>query len=76
VLLKNEGYTLPIPSSTKRIAVIGSEAVEARLGGYSGPGNATKSILDGLRDRLQGRTEVVYAPGPGRTFDSFQASTR
>ena len=73
VLLKNEGYTLPIPSSTKRIAVIGSEAVEARLGGYSGPGNATKSILDGLRDRLQGRTEVVYAPGPGRTFDRFQA---
>ena len=73
VLLKNEGFTLPIPSSTKRIAVIGSEAVEARLGGYSGPGNATKSILDGLRERLQGRTEVVYAPGPGRTFDSFQA---
>jgi len=73
VLLKNEGYTLPIPSFTKRIAVIGSEAVEARLGGYSGPGQSPMSILDGLRQRLNGKAEVVHAPGPGRTTDQFQA---
>ncbi len=72
VLLKNEGNTLPIPSSVKKIAVIGSDAVEARLGGYSGPGNAPVSILDGLRERLNGKAEVNYAPGCSRLNEFYQ----
>ena len=69
VLLKNDGGALPLAKSTRSIAVIGTDAVEARLGGYSGPGNDKISILDGitaaLRERAPGGV-VRYAPGPGR----------
>lgn len=66
VLLKNDYNTLPLPASTKKILVIGPDAVEARLGGYSGPGNAPMNILDGLRERTKGLVEVNYAPGCSR----------
>jgi beta-glucosidase len=52
------------------VAVIGVDAVEARLGGYSGPGVAPVSILDALRARLPDGA-VRYAPGPGRTDDAY-----
>jgi beta-glucosidase len=65
VLLKNEHAMLPLRPSTKSVAVIGTDAVEARLGGYSGPGNHVVSILDAIRARL-GVAAVPYAPGPGR----------
>jgi beta-glucosidase len=72
VLLRNERRTLPLSSSRVRsIAVIGSDAVQARLGGYSGPGNAKVSILDGVRAKV-GRAGVVrYAPGPGRESRTY-----
>jgi beta-glucosidase len=63
VLLRNEGV-LPITPSTPSVAVIGPDAVEARLGGYSSEGVAPVSILEGLRARLGDR--VRYAEGPGR----------
>jgi beta-glucosidase len=66
VLLRNEGRTLPLRRSMGTLAVIGPDADEARLGGYSGPGNAKVSILQALRDRL-GDGAVRYARGPGRT---------
>ncbi|MBK9148610.1 MAG: glycoside hydrolase family 3 C-terminal domain-containing protein [Flavobacteriales bacterium] len=72
VLLKNKNYTLPIGPVMKRIAVIGADADEPRLGGYSGPGNAPVSILEGLRERLQGKAEVLYAPGPGRSDNRIE----
>jgi beta-glucosidase len=65
VLLKNDGV-LPLGSSVRSIAVIGPDATEARLGGYSGPGVAKVSILDGLRQRLGPRVEIRHVPGPGR----------
>jgi beta-glucosidase len=65
VLLRNERNRLPLSPSLKSIAVIGVDATEARLGGYSGPGIAKVSILDGIRERAKGVT-VRYAPGPGR----------
>ena len=40
VLLKNDHGTLPLSRAWRSIAVIGTDAVEARLGGYSGPGNS------------------------------------
>ncbi len=65
VLLKNAGPVLPIrPGSA--IAVIGPDAVEARLGGYSAPGERRISILDGLRAAAGARGRVRYAAGPGR----------
>jgi beta-glucosidase len=64
VLLRNEGQTLPLSNAIRSLAVIGSDAVEARLGGYSGPGVKPVSILDALRARLGDR--VRFAAGPGR----------
>jgi beta-glucosidase len=65
VLLKNERDALPLghPAS---VAVIGTDAVEARLGGYSGPGIGPVSMLDGIRARAGAAVTVRYAPGPGR----------
>ena len=65
VLLKNEGV-LPLVSKARSIAVIGSEAVEARLGGYSGPGNHKVNILEGIRERAGRGSAVSYSPGCGR----------
>jgi beta-glucosidase len=69
VLLRNERNTLPL-TRTKTIAVIGADAVEARLGGYSGPGIAPVSILDGIR-RTVGETRVRYAPGVPRVSRAY-----
>ncbi|HEY0770940.1 MAG TPA: glycoside hydrolase family 3 C-terminal domain-containing protein, partial [Sphingobacteriaceae bacterium] len=48
-------------STVKTVAVIGQDAVEARLGGYSGPGNSKVSILDGLKAR--GDRKILFAKG-------------
>lgn len=69
VLLKNEKQTLPLKPNTSSIAVIGVDAVEARLGGYSGPGNNPVSILDGIKTKVKGK--VSYAPGCGRETVEF-----
>lgn len=63
VLLKNENGLLPLSKNLKRIALIGQDAVEARLGGYSGPGVNKVSMLQGLKDKLSGRVEVIYEEG-------------
>lgn len=67
VLLKNENRVLPLPPNITSLAVVGPDAAEARLGGYSGPGNAKVSLLEGLKTRLGKATEVRYAPGCRRT---------
>ncbi|HJQ22006.1 MAG TPA: glycoside hydrolase family 3 N-terminal domain-containing protein [Gemmatimonadaceae bacterium] len=64
VLLKNAGSMLPFASRVRSIAVIGTDASEARLGGYTLDDARGISILDALRAR-QG-IAVRYAPGPGR----------
>ena len=72
VLLRNERRTLPLAASRVRsIAVIGEDATEARLGGYSGPGNGKVSILDGLRSKVGRAGAVRYAPGPGRASRTY-----
>jgi len=68
VLLKNDRATLPLSKSIGSIAVVGVDATEARLGGYSGPGVRRVSILDGVRQTLGGSARVEYAPGPGRAI--------
>ena len=65
VLLKNSRETLPLSKSIGSVAVIGTDAMEDRTGGYSGPGNNRISILDGIRQRL-GNTRVRYAAGVPR----------
>lgn len=63
-LLKNDNHTLPLDlSKFKRIAVIGPNAGEAHLGGYSGTPTHAISVLQGIKDRVGNRAEVVYAVG-------------
>jgi beta-glucosidase len=66
VLLKNEGGILPLRKSLRRVVVAGSDAVEARLGGYSGPGTQKTSILDGFKSALGNEAKIAFFPGPGR----------
>lgn len=66
VLLRNEGSVLPLSSAIASVAVIGTDAMEARMGGYSGPGTGAVSILEGIRACLDRKAAVRYAPGPGR----------
>ena len=69
VLLKNDRETLPLDrTKVGTLTVIGADAAEARLGGYSGPGIAKVSILDGIRGKVK---NVRHAPGPGRTTREF-----
>ncbi len=65
VLLKNEKEVLPFKKSVKTIAVIGEDAADARLGGYSGPGNGKVSILEGIKGRAADSIHVLYEPGCG-----------
>ena len=75
VLLKNGRRSgqakrvLPLRANVKSIAVIGPDAVEARLGGYSGPGNDKIDILDGIKKRAGEKIAVTYSPGCGRTSE-------
>jgi beta-glucosidase len=71
VLLKNDGDVLPLRAGVKSIAVIGVDAAEPRLGGYSGPGIKVTSILDGIRERAGAAVSVRYAPGPGRLTPEY-----
>jgi beta-glucosidase len=71
VLLKNDAHVLPLVRTITSIAVIGPDAVEARLGGYSGPGNTKVSILDGIRHAVGSTATVTFTPGPGRSVREF-----
>ena len=73
VLLKNEKNILPFSKNIKSIAVIGADATEARLGGYSGPGNGKVNILDGIKKRAGNAVHVSYASGCGRNNETWVA---
>jgi hypothetical protein len=66
VLLRNEGDALPLAKTLRRVAVIGPDAVEARLGGYSRSGANKITILEGITMKLDAGVTVRHAPGPGR----------
>lgn len=66
VLLKNDAGALPLRRGLREIAVIGPDAAEVRLGGYSGPGNDPVSILEGIRAATGPATSIVHAEGCSR----------
>ncbi len=70
VLLKNDRNVLPLPQTITSILVTGPDAAEARLGGYSGPGNSPVSILEGIRNRAGQGVSVAYARGCARTEET------
>jgi beta-glucosidase len=64
VLLKNEKNLLPLDlTKLKNIAVIGPNAADVHLGGYSRDPLHGVSILQGIRDRVGSKANVVYAEG-------------
>jgi hypothetical protein len=64
VLLKNEKNLLPLDlSKLKTIAVIGPNAEGIHLGGYSRDSVHGVSILQGIKDRVGSKANVVYAEG-------------
>lgn len=64
VLLKNENRLLPLDAGKlKTIAVIGPNAADVHLGGYSRDPGRGVSVLDGIRARVEPGTKVVYSEG-------------
>lgn len=64
VLLKNQGNLLPLDRSKyKHIAVIGPNAAEVHLGGYSGTPGRGVSILEGIKNEVGPGAEVLYSEG-------------
>ncbi len=64
VLLKNEKNLLPLDlTKLKTIAVIGPNAADLHLGGYSRLPSHSVPILQGIRDRVGTKAKVVYAQG-------------
>ena len=52
VLLRNERQRLPLAKTIGALAVIGPDAIEARLGGYSAAGVHKINILDAITQKL------------------------
>jgi beta-glucosidase len=64
ILLKNDGHLLPLnKAGYKHIAVIGPNANEVHLGGYSGMPGRGISILQGIKDKVGTGAEIVYSVG-------------
>lgn len=64
ILLKNQNSLLPLDKSKyKRIAVIGPNAAEVHLGGYSDEPGRGVSILQGIKDKVGSSVEVLHAEG-------------
>lgn len=64
VLLKNDGNLLPLDlKKLKTVAVIGPNAADVHLGGYSREPAHEVSILQGIRDRVGPNVKVLYSEG-------------
>src|ERR1700687_4238602 len=64
ILLKNQNSLLPLDKGRyKRIAVIGPNAAEVHLGGYSDDPGRGVSVLQGIKEKVGSGGEVVYSLG-------------
>jgi beta-glucosidase len=64
ILLKNQNNLLPLDATKyKHIAVIGPNAADIHLGGYSDKSGSGISILEGIKHRVGSAAEVLYAEG-------------
>ncbi|HET8783738.1 MAG TPA: glycoside hydrolase family 3 N-terminal domain-containing protein, partial [Pyrinomonadaceae bacterium] len=63
-LLKNQNNLLPLNlSALKSIAVIGPNAAQVHLGGYSDEPGRGVSVLQGIKDKVGDKVKVTYAEG-------------
>ena len=68
VLLKNKGNILPLKQTIKRLAIIGPNATQARLGGGGSASVSpfyTVSPLDGIKKLCGANTEIEFEEGCG-----------
>jgi beta-glucosidase len=65
VLLRNERGRLPLRADLRTVAIIGADAAESRLGGYTIDGAPGYPLLAAMLERL-GRERLRFATGPGR----------
>jgi beta-glucosidase len=64
ILLKNEKNLLPLEKGKyKKIAVIGPNAADLHLGGYSNKPGRGESILQAIKDKVGASAEVLYSEG-------------
>jgi len=64
ILLKNDAKLLPLDRSKyRRIAVVGPNAKDPHLGGYSGKPPRAVSLLAGIQSRVAGAAEILYSEG-------------
>jgi beta-glucosidase-like glycosyl hydrolase len=64
ILLKNQDNLLPLAKNKyKRIAVIGPNAAELHLGGYSNQPGRGVSVLQAIKTKLGASAEVLYSLG-------------
>jgi beta-glucosidase len=64
ILLKNQNNLLPLDKAKyKRIAVIGPNALDLHLGGYSNNPGRGVSVLQGIKDKVGSNAEVHYSLG-------------
>ena len=64
VLLQNNDDVLPFDENRiKTIAVIGPNAAEVHLGGYSNTPAVNVSVLDAVKERYGDKMEILYAEG-------------
>ena len=64
ILLKNKGNLLPLDKTKyKRIAVIGPNAADLHLGGYSNNPGRGVSVLQGIKNKVGSSAEVLYSLG-------------
>jgi beta-glucosidase len=73
VLLKNANNTLPLKKSIKKIAVLGPNADNsiAVLGNYNGTPSKVITVLEGIKNKLGGNTEVIFEKAINYTNDTL-----
>lgn len=64
ILLKNQNNLLPLDRNKyKHIAIIGPNAAELHLGGYSDNPGRGVSILDGIKNKVGASSQILYSEG-------------
>jgi beta-glucosidase len=64
ILLKNQDHVLPLTKGKyRRIAVVGPNAADVHLGGYSSKPGRGVSVLQGIKNKVGSSATVLYAEG-------------
>lgn len=75
VLLKNEKQTLPLKKELKKIVVLGPNADNeiSILGNYNGIPSKLSTVLNGIKEKVGQKTQVVYEQAINFTNDTLLA---